>query len=148
MKSLSIHPTTPSTPFSTATSETISLRQLVSRLLNSFIPMAVTNNSLIVNDVQENVLVKADEQTLAFVVGNLLTNAINSSKSVCIRVEAVKHSNGTEIRVRHNGASFHSTVAHSFLQAMEAARSLGGNINIHNQRYEGTTITFYMRNEK
>lgn len=148
MKSLSIHPTTPFTPFSTATSETISLRQLVSRLLNSFIPMAVTNNSLIVNDVQENVQVKADEQTLAFVVGNLLTNAINSSKSVCIRVEAVKHSNGTEIRVRHNGASFHSTVAHSFLQAMEAARSLGGNINIHNQRYEGTTITFYMRNEK
>ena len=140
--------TTPSNQINSVTPDAISLRQLVSRLLNSFIPMAVTNSSLIVNDVRADVQVKADEQTLAFVVGNLLTNAINSSKSVCIRVEAVKHSHGTEIRVRHNGASFHSTVAHSFLQAMEAARSLGGNINIHNQRYEGTTITFYMRNEK
>jgi C4-dicarboxylate-specific signal transduction histidine kinase len=123
---------------------TVSLHQIISRLQNSFIPLAVSKKSFIVNDVDAGLRLHADEQTLAFVVGNLLTNAINSSKSVCIRVEAIQTNTGVQIRVRHNDASFHSTVANSFVQVMEAARSMGGNINIYNQRNEGTVITFYI----
>jgi C4-dicarboxylate-specific signal transduction histidine kinase len=145
MKSLSTLSNTPNPQANYAASvNTVSLQQLVSRLLDSFIPVAVAQNSFIINDVDASVQLKADEQVLAFVVGNLLNNAINSSKSVCIRVEAVKTETGVQIRVRHNGASYHSTVAHSFSQVIEAARSLGGNINIYNQRHEGTVITFYM----
>lgn len=145
MKSLSTLTNTPNPQANYAASaNTVSLQQLVSRLLDSFIPVAVAQNSFIINDVDTSVQLKADEQVLAFVVGNLLTNAINSSKSVCIRVEAVKTETGVQIRVRHNGASYHSIVAHSFSQVIEAARRLGGNINIYNQRHEGTIITFYL----
>jgi C4-dicarboxylate-specific signal transduction histidine kinase len=146
MKSLSSLTNTTPNPQTTpaASVNTVSLQQLVSRLLDSFIPVAVANNSFIINDVDTNLQLKADEQVLAFVVGNLLTNAINSSKSVCIRVEAVKTETGVQIRVRHNGASYHSTVAHSFSQVIAAARSLGGNINIYNQAHEGTIISFYL----
>jgi len=145
MKSLSsLSNTTPNPQAPTTASNMVSLHQLVSRLLDSFIPVAVDNNSFIINDVQPDLQLRADEQVLAFVVGNLLTNAINSSKSVCIRVEASKTEAGVQIRVRHNGASYYSTVANSFSQVIAAARSLGGNINIHNQRHEGTTITFYL----
>lgn len=140
MKSLSSASNAPVTQ----TANTISLHQLVSRLLDSYIPMAVAKNSFIINDVHSGVQLKADEQVLSFVVGNLLTNAINTSNMVCIRVEAVKTETGVQIRVRHNGASYYSTVASSFSQAMEAARILGGNINIYNSWNEGTTITFYL----
>lgn len=126
---------------------TVSLHQLVSRLMDSFIPAAVANGSFIINDVHPGLQLKADEQVLAFVVGNLLTNAISSSKTVCIRVEASKTEAGVQIRVRHNGASYYSTVAHSFSQVIAAARRLGGNINIHNQKNEGTTITFYLNGQ-
>jgi C4-dicarboxylate-specific signal transduction histidine kinase len=140
MKSLSteINATT------TAPVTTISLRELVSRLMDGFIPLAVSKNSFIINDVHASLLMHADEQALAFVVGNLLTNAIDSSMNVCIRVESIQTDTGVQIRVRHNGASFHSTVANSFVPVMEAARSMGGNINIYNQRNEGTVITFYI----
>ena len=142
MKSLpfQINPATQNNAPGTA----VSLRQIVSRLQTSFIPLAVSKKSLIINDVDASLHLQADEQTLAFVVGNLLTNAIISSKSVCIRVEAIQTDQGVQIRVRHNGASFHSTVANSFIQIIEAARSMGGNINIYNQRNEGTVITFYI----
>ena len=145
MKSLSSPTNTPIPQTNNAaTVNTVSLQQLVSRLMESFIPVAVAKNSFIINDVDAGVQLKADEQVLAFVVSNLLTNAISSSTSVCIRVEAIKTETGVQIRVRHNGANYYSTVAHSFSQVMAAARSMGGNINIYNQRNEGTIITFYL----
>ena len=87
---------------------------------------------------------QADEQVLAFVVGNLLNNVINSSKNVCIRVEAIRKENGVQLRVRNNGNFFYSTVANSFAPVVEAAKQLGGHINIYNQKHEGTIITFSM----
>jgi C4-dicarboxylate-specific signal transduction histidine kinase len=112
--------------------------------MNSFVPLAVNQRSFIINDVAETFQLAADEQVLAFVVGNLLNNAINSSHSVCIRVEAVKQPEGIQIRVRNNGANFYSTVAHGFSEVVAAARTMGGNINIYNQRHEGTVVTLSM----
>src|SRR6185503_17433791 len=101
MKSLSF--TLPATANQTCTSTTVSLHKLVDQLMNSFVPLAVDQHSFIINDVAETFQLNADEQVLAFVVGNLLNNAINSSHSVCIRVEAVKQPEGIQIRVRNNG---------------------------------------------
>jgi C4-dicarboxylate-specific signal transduction histidine kinase len=141
MKSLSFSINeTPAIAHGTSTTS-VSLHKLVDQLMNSFIPLAVAQRSFIINDVEENFQLQADEQALAFVVGNLLNNAITSSKSVCIRIEAVKKPEGIQIRVRNNGSYFYSTVAHSFSHILDAARSIGGNINIYNQRNEGTVIT-------
>ncbi|HEX6427866.1 MAG TPA: sensor histidine kinase [Niastella sp.] len=144
MKSLSFTLNATPAPSQTSTSTAVSLHQLVDQLMNSFVPLAVTQHSFIINDVDEAFQLQANEQVLAYVVGNLLNNAIFSSQSVCIRIEAVKEPAGIQIRVRNNGAHFYSTVAHGFSQVVEAARSMGGNINIYNQRHEGTVITLSM----
>lgn len=145
MKSLSFaFHATPAIAHTSTSTTAVSLHKLVDRLMNSFIPAAVSKNSFIINDVDENFQLHADEQVLAFVVGNLLHNAISSSKSVCIRVEAVKKTDGIHIRVRNNGSYFYSTVSNGFSQVVEAARHLGGSINIYNQRYEGTVVTLSM----
>jgi C4-dicarboxylate-specific signal transduction histidine kinase len=144
MKSLSLTPNATPAPKQTSISTAVSLHQLVDQLMNSFIPLAVTQHSFIINDVDEAFQLQANEQVLAYIVGNLLNNAINSSESVCIRIEAVKEAAGIQIRVRNNGAHFYSTIAHGFSQVVEAARSMGGNINIYNQRHEGTVITLSM----
>jgi len=143
MKSLSIA-LNPETVDATTPTTSVSLHTLVNQLMNSFIPVAVAQKSFIINDVDKTFDLKADEQVLAFVVGNLLHNAITSSQNVCIRVEAVKTGKGLEIRVRNNGSYFYSTVSHGFSHILNAARSLGGSINIYNQRNEGTVITLSM----
>jgi signal transduction histidine kinase len=144
MKSLSF--TLPATPTiaQPSTSTSVSLHKLVDQLMNSFIPLAVNQHSFIINDVNETFQLDADEQVLAYVVGNLLNNAIACSHGACIRIEAVKESDGVHIRVRNNGSNYYSTIAHGFSQVVAAARSLGGHINIYNQRYEGTVITLSM----
>lgn len=134
------------TPVVTETISTsaVSLHKLVDQLMLSFIPLAVNKKSFIVNDVNEAFQLNADEQVLAFIIGNLLNNAISSSDHVCIRIEAVKQPTGVQIRVKNNGANFYSTVAHGFSQVLAAARSVGGSINIYNQKHEGTVITLSM----
>jgi len=134
-------------PIHSVTSNTtapVSIHQLINQLMNSFIPLAVAKKSFIINDVDESFEMNTDQQILAFVIGNLLNNAVTSSQSVCIRIEAVKKPGGVHIRVRNNGSCFYSTVAHGFSDVVAAARSIGGNINIYNQRNEGTVITFSM----
>jgi signal transduction histidine kinase len=145
MKSLSIaqHPAPVFTQTSTSTA--VPLHKLVDQLMNSFVPLAVTQHSFIINNVDENFQLNADEQVLAFIVGNLLNNAIVSSHNACVRVEAVKKPQGVQIIVRNNGANiFYSTVTHGFSQVVAAARSMGANINIYNQAHEGTVITLSM----
>lgn len=144
MKSLSISPEATPAIAQTTTSTAVSLYELVDSLMNSFIPLAVTQKSFIINDVDTAFQLYANEQVLAFVIGNLLNNAINASQNACIRIEAIRKAEGIQIRVKNNGANFYSTVAHGFSQVVAAARSLGGNINIYNQRHEGTVITLSM----
>jgi C4-dicarboxylate-specific signal transduction histidine kinase len=145
MKSLSLTlPATPAFSQISTTSTSVSLHQLVDRLMDSFIPLAATQKSFIINDVDKAFQLQANEQVLAFIVGNLLNNAIACSQSACIRIEAVKQPDGVLIRVRNNGTHFYSTVAHGFSDVVAAARSMGGNINIYNQRNEGTVITLSM----
>ena len=144
MKSLPFTPNTTPAINQTSTSTAVSLHQLVDKLMNSFIPLAVLQKSFIINDVDDSFELQANEQILAYIVGNLLNNAISSSQSICIRIEAVKKPEGIQIRVRNNGAHFYSTVSHGFSQVVAAARSMGGNINIYNQRHEGTVVTLSM----
>ncbi|MBO9203527.1 MULTISPECIES: sensor histidine kinase [Niastella] len=144
MNSLSISQTPAPVYTQTSTSTAVPLHKLVDQLMNSFVPLAATQRSFIINNVEENFQLNADEQVLAFIVGNLINNAIASSNGACIRVEAVKKPQGVQIIVRNNGSNFYSTVAHGFSQVVAAARSVGGSINIYNQAHEGTVITLSM----
>jgi C4-dicarboxylate-specific signal transduction histidine kinase len=144
MKSLSFTSTATESFTQNSTSTAVSLHQLVDQLMDSFIPLAANQKSFIINDVDEAFQLQANEQVLAFIVGNLLNNAITSSESICIRIEALKKPEGILIRVRNNGAHFYSTVAHGFSDVVAAARSMGGNIDIYNQRHEGTVVTLSM----
>jgi C4-dicarboxylate-specific signal transduction histidine kinase len=146
MKSLSFTLSPTPVPVFTPNSNStpVSLHKLVDQLMQSFVPLAVNQKSFIINDVDKAFSVEADEQVLAFIVGNLLNNAISSSQAVCIRIEAVKQPKGIQIRVKNNGANFYSTVAHGFSEVLAAARSMGGTINIYNQKHEGTVITLSM----
>jgi signal transduction histidine kinase len=97
--------------------ENVSLHYLVDRLMESFIPLAVSKHSFIINDVDARLKVQADEQMLAFIVGNMMINVINSSRSACVRIEAIKKPNGIQLRISNNGQRYYSTVFTYFGQA-------------------------------
>jgi C4-dicarboxylate-specific signal transduction histidine kinase len=147
MKSLTPFPFSVSST-QTVLTEPVPLHRLIDQLMVGLLPLVTGKKSFVINDVDHAFCVQADENVLAFVLGNLLSGAINGTENVCIRVEAVCNEEGVQIRVRNNGTYLYSTESHGFscsvAAAVQAARQLGGNISIYNQRHEGTTLTFFL----
>jgi C4-dicarboxylate-specific signal transduction histidine kinase len=144
MKSLmsTIHPVVSNQ--TVVVTEPVPLHRLIDQLMVGLLPLVTGKKSFIINDVDQTFHLQADENLLAYVLGNLLSGAINGTENVCIRVEAVCNNDGVQIRVRNNGTYFYSTVSNGFSHVVQAARQLGGNISIYNQHNEGTTLTFSM----
>jgi hypothetical protein len=143
MKSL-MQVTHPIPSTQTVVTEPVLLHRLIDQLMVGLLPLVTGKKSFIINDVDQTFHLHADENLLAYVLGNLLSGAINGTENVCIRVEAVCNNDGVQIRVRNNGTYFYSTVSNGFSHVVQAARQLGGNISIYNQHNEGTTLTFSM----
>lgn len=117
------------------------LSPMIRSLMKSFVPLAVAKGSFIVNEVDPALRLQVDEQVLAYAIGNLLSNAISSTKNACIRLEATKEAGEVSIRVRMNATNFHTSVSGGYAQVLEAAYLLGGNIHIYNQRHEGMVFS-------
>ena len=131
-------------PTAQTVTEPVPLHRLVDQLMVGLLPLVTGKKSFIINDVDQTFHLQADENLLAYVLGNLLSGAINGTENVCIRVEAICNTEGVQVRVRNNGTYFYSTVSNGFSHVVQAARQLGGNISIYNQHNEGTTLTFSM----
>ena len=126
----------------------VPLHSLIDQLMVGLIPLTVARKSFFINDVNREFCLQSDEHVLAFVLGNLLSGAVNGSENVCIRVETILNEECIQIRVRNNGSYFQNTVSGHFSQVVKAARQIGGNISIYNQQHQGTTITLSIATEK
>ena len=91
----------------------VSLHQLVGHLVNSFLPLAVSKQNFFVNDIDRSFQVDADEQVLAFAVGNMMLNAIRQSRSSCVRIDVVQKYNGIQLRIRNNGICYYGNILNS-----------------------------------
>ncbi len=118
------------------------LHDLVKKLQISLMPQATGKKSFIVNDVCRSVTVSAEENSLAYIIGNLLSNAIYRTAGCCIRIETEYIAGQHLIRIRNNGAFAYSSYMHSLVHFVEVARKLGGNIGLETEENSGVTIVF------
>ena len=118
------------------------LYDLVKKLQISLLPQATNKNSFIVNDIDKSVTVSAEENSLAYIIGNLLSNAIYRTSDCCIRVETECIAGQHQIRIRNNGAFAYSSYMHSLVHFVDVARKLGGNIGLETEENSGVTIVY------
>ncbi|HTE11754.1 MAG TPA: hypothetical protein VK645_12295 [Chitinophagaceae bacterium] len=119
-----------------------SLYELVQKLQISLLPQATGKKSFIVNDIDKNVTVVAEENSLAYIIGNLLSNAIYRTSNCCIRVETEFIAGQHQIRIRNNGAFAYSSYMHSLVHFVDVARKSGGNIGLETEENNGVTVVF------
>jgi C4-dicarboxylate-specific signal transduction histidine kinase len=117
---------------------------MVSRLQSALLPQAVDKKSLIINDVDKTLLLDADENTLAYVVGSLLSNAVYSTSNSCIRVETALDEKGLRLCVRNNGPFTYNSHMFSLGNIIGAARRIGGDIGLQSEANGGMTVVFSM----
>ena len=119
-----------------------SLHELVKKLQQSLLPLATSKKSFIVNDVAKSVIMPAEENALAYIIGNLLSNAIHRTSGCCIRVETEFIGGQYLVRIRNNGAFAYSSYMHSLVHFVDVARKSGGNIGLETEENCGVTVVF------
>ena len=108
----------------------ISLRKLVSELVGSLLPVAVTRRNLVLNDVPSDLRVGADENMLAYVLWNLINWAVQSTQNECIHIEAITADDRLKVRVKDVGTYFRHFISREYRQVQHVAERLGGSISI------------------
>jgi hypothetical protein len=120
----------------------VALHQLVDKLIVGLLPATVSRKSFIVNDVPPQVTVHTNEDTLSLILSTLLTRAVTSTQSQCVRVDADETGDCTVIKLKDRTGSFYSAVCHSLKQEQLMAEKIGGFISI-NQHSNGDIITSF-----
>jgi hypothetical protein len=128
-------------------SSSVSLYELVHRLQLVLLPQAVEKSTFIVNHIDRSLALRTDEDTLAFIVGSLMNSAVSSTSNGCIQIETVYCDSEIQIRIKNNGVFFYSSPSHSLGHVADAARKLGGSINLYNNKYEGMIAVFSFSKE-
>jgi len=78
----------------------VSIHQLVSKLITSLQPLAVKRNNILLNDIPRDLSVDADQNTIAYVLSELVNSAVNSTENECIHIEAVFNNEHRMLRVK------------------------------------------------
>ena len=134
----------PLTNMSSSETSTVSLYELVKKLQGSLLPQTNSRKSFIVNDIDKSLLVPAEENTLAYIVGNLLSHAVYRTSCCCIWIETVCVAGQHHIRIRNNGAFAFSSYKNSLVHFVDVARKLGGHIGLEKGEKAGVTVVLSM----
>ncbi len=108
----------------------ILLHRFVDELIAGLLPRAVSRKTIIINQIDRELELGADENLLAFVLWNLLDRAVNSTQNECIHIESARNEGNTVIRFRNAGVYFYRTLSNNFRQVQHAAEKLGGTISV------------------
>ena len=78
----------------------VSLHALIDKIMLSLLPLALTRRNLINNEVCPEIRVGTDENMLSYVIGGLLTAALNAKESESIQLGAALRGDYTIIKVK------------------------------------------------
>ena len=124
----------------------ILLHRFVDELMAGLLPRAVSRKTIIINQIDRELELGADENLLAFVLWNLLDRAVNSTQNECIHIESARSDGNTVIRVRNAGVYFYRTLSNNFRQVQHAAEKLGGTISVeYTEETCCTTVALTLR---
>ncbi|HET6996439.1 MAG TPA: hypothetical protein VFI06_15700 [Chitinophagaceae bacterium] len=119
------------------------LQNLIQQLAQPLLPLAVRNNSFLVNDIAPHLGVRGDRNTVAAVIDGILRSVINNTRESCIRIFAQElYGNLMEISVKDSNSFNTYAVACSLQDTVPLAQQIGGQLDIMNQRQRITTIVF------
>jgi hypothetical protein len=127
---------------STLSGNLTSVYQLVSKLQCSLLPQTTGKKSFILNNVDQSLSVFAEENALSYVIGSLLSTAVDGSADSCIRVETIATGNQVQIRIRNNNAGSYGSFMNIPVSFIAAARQLGGHISLETGEGNGMTVVF------
>ena len=120
----------------------VSLHHLVNQLLMGLQPLAMKRDNIILNGISEDLSIETDENLLAYVLWNLISSAVNSTKKECIHIVVLIGQDRMMICVKGTGTYFYQAISREYRKVQDAAEKLGGSISFDDDAIHGSNISF------
>ncbi|HEX7902780.1 MAG TPA: hypothetical protein VF487_02795 [Chitinophagaceae bacterium] len=134
-------PTLPTVP-----KNSTSLHGMINLLSVSNMPSAIRHRSILINEIPSEILVNADEQKLAAVLGMLLHTVIDHTNDSCIRISAKAYGNVMLVHIKENIHPYGQTFNCKIKEAQKLAEKIGGNVTVTSYRNDVTTVVLSFMN--
>jgi len=116
------------------------LKTLVDQILYSLLAGSVKRRNLVINDVPIGLPMATDENFMALILGNLLSDVICHTENDCIRINAFQNGLLAVISIKNNTITYDK----SFILCMQTlqltAQRMGGVIKIDKNEGSGTIL--------
>ena len=126
----------------------VSLHHLVNQLLKGLQPQAMKHDNIILNGISQDLSIETDENLLAYVLWNLMSSAVNSTKNECIHITALVGQDRMMICVNDAGTYFYHAISREYRKVQDAAEKLGGSISFDDDAIHGSSISFSILNPR
>jgi hypothetical protein len=128
--------------FTRQTYSCISLCKCINQVIVDLQSGTSEQNNTIINDVQKEMLVSTDKETLTTILTCLLNTMVINTQNNKIHLSAKLIGNITLMHIRSIHAAFSDEITESLKKTESLAERLGGCITISNNSVHGLTLAF------
>jgi len=119
---------------------TVSLKQIVARLITQWQPIAVRQHSFIVNDIPGDFHLKADSDSLAAIISALLNSVISRTANNCIRISVKRFNDIVLLRLKDSNTARSRYSQYDWQKINSLAAKIGGCI-VENGISKNSSVT-------
>lgn len=124
------------------TDTAISLKQLVTKLVHSSLPVAHQHHSNLVNEVGQELLLGSDSPKIRSILRDLLNTVVANSSNGEIHISADRYSDVVILQIQERNNNNGYALAYSIGSIEPDAMQIGGHISIKGPQQKITTISF------
>ena len=121
-------------------SQTGQLKPLVDQILYSLLSGCVKRRNLVINDVPLGLPMATDENFMALILGNLLSDIVTHTENDCIRISASKNGMLAVISMKNKTITNDKSFVLRMQTLQLTAQKMGGVIKIDKNKGHGTIM--------
>lgn len=116
------------------------LKTLVDKILYSVLAGSVKRRNLVINDVPIGLPMATDENFMALILGNLLSDIVSHTENDCIRISAFQNGLLAVISMKNNRITYDESFVLRVETLQVLAQKMGGVIKIDKNEGHGTML--------
>jgi len=120
--------------------QTGQLKTLIDQILYSLLSGSVRRRNLVINDVPLGLPMATDENFMARILGNLLSDIVSHTENDCIRISASKNGMLAVISMKNKTITYDKSFVLCMQTLQLIAQEMGGIIKIDKNEDQGTIM--------
>lgn len=126
----------------------VNLHQLAGKLIATYQPIAVSQNSFFINEVAPGLLADTNQEVLANLLNSIIYFVARCCNEACISVYASTYDDRVAVNIKDTSNKASYGVLYEFQHLQFLAKQIGGFLEINNYRNKETIITFNFENQQ